>query len=146
MKDFLLRYYLCGAIKYLKNTDIEERLKSIGKDMANKIVLVYDFKIDNDVESLLFRITFDLLSIIYKTKRTIEKSEIKNVYYLIEQDPLFDLYNSSENICIESLFSGIIENILEFSGFSSKVTAHKYSGENKIVYEIQIIKHLYFEL
>ena len=144
MKNTLIKYYACGMLKYLSDTDSEEKIKKIGRDLGGSVVLLYDFKPDSDIRSLLFRITFELFPLLYHSERSIQKSnKEKNVYYLTELNPLFANYSSkNENFCFESLIAGMIEQILEFSKFFCKVTAYpilKNEKSYKITYEIELI-------
>jgi hypothetical protein len=78
MQNTFLKHYLCGIIGYLKdnNCDTEKELNSLGKDIGKRFALLNDFKIDNDLNSLIYRIVFEFLPIMYEAERQIESNKL----------------------------------------------------------------------
>lgn len=147
MRDDLLQFYLCGALKYIARgkNDPEDELKALGRDMGKRMVLIQDFRRENDIDSLIYRVAYTLLPSLYQTERLIEICEDqRDTYLLYEASPIFNRRASChESFCSDSLIAGAIEEVLRCSGFNSLVTAHNLpiQGQpNRVVYAIKVLK------
>lgn len=148
MKNLFIKYELCGLVKYLQkegNDELERELKAIGGDIAQRIAIMKSFKRDKDIDSLVYRITFDLLPCLYSTERYIEKGKDPEIlFYIYEHDPVFaDFIYDEHQFCASSVIAGIIEMILAISGFKCQVLAYNCPDTNEkrqIVYTISRIE------
>lgn len=145
MKNSFFHFYLCGILKYIAKHegDAEKDLKLLGADICEKIVLINDIGQDFDVDSLIFRIAYTILPLLYSTERMVEVSTNQiNTYFLFENMPVFGGDSSSNDfIFSETIISGFIEAVFAFSGFKAKVTVYgcpKKEAPNRVVYEIVI--------
>ncbi len=134
------KYYFCGVFKYIRKgnkLDLEKELNLIGRDIGQRMVLLTHFKRDFELESLLYRIVFTLLPCLYPAERIIEKSKNSTVmFYIYENDAAFDDC-TDQSACASSIISGVIEIVLEISGFDFLVSAYKSANEDKrVIYMI----------
>lgn len=143
MKSLFMRYELCGLLRYLQKEgrpDLESDLKEIGRDIGQRIALLARFKRDRDLNSLLYRIVFVLLPSLYQADRSIEKGDEKFPVYIHEAGPVFnDPSHESSSFCASAVIAGVIEVVLEISGFKLKVLAYNYAaadGKRTVVYTV----------
>ena len=96
------------------------------------------FKREKELESLLYRLVFTLLPCLYQAERVIEKSNNSAIlFYIYETDPTFDDLDD-QSFCVSTLTGGVIEIILEISGFNYEVVTYNCIKEKKgIVYTIE---------
>lgn len=143
MKNIFLKYYFCGVLKYIQKgneNDYEKELNLIGKDIGQRIALLYHFKREKEIESLLYKLVFTLLPSIYQANRRIEKSsDPKILYYIYENEPIFEDFNYKDQLfCPSSIIAGVIEVLLEISGFNFKVIAYNNTDETTgVIYTIE---------
>lgn len=136
-------YLLCGLIGTLKEKDPEEELKKIGYLMGRSLVEKCEFRRENDLGTLLYKITYSLLEAFYPSPRKLEISkEHQDVYYIIEYSPLYSPFVSNKNnFCGDSVTCGIIMYGIKASGYESEVNGYVSPSEkypNKVIYEITI--------
>lgn len=147
MREEFFKYAYAASWNYIrKSDDLECELKEIGYDMGKRMLILKNFKPDQNVESLLYRLAYILLPSFYETERVLEKSDTdRNTYLLTENSPLINQHVSLPEECAsftcDAIFAGAIESVLMASGFPSDVTAHNVesiSHPNKVVYVIKI--------
>lgn len=147
MRDDLLQFYLCGALRYILKSgkEPEDELKTLGRDMGKRIVLIRDFRRDDDIDSLIYRVAYTLLPSLYQTERIVEISESQSdTYLLYESSSMFNRYGPHHgSFCSSSLVAGVIEEVLACSRFNSLVTAYNLptpEQPSRVVYAIRILK------
>lgn len=128
---------------FLKNkSNIEANLHSLGKKIAPFLIEMYDFERDIELDSLIYKVTYSFLPQIFQTQRKLGKKE--NSYVIYENIPLFMSYMSipHEGFSADALIAGIIERVINASGFDCKVSAYTAPEEKllrKTVYLIEIL-------
>ena len=132
-------------INYLNHD--ENKLKQFGYQVGRNMLILNRFDKDNDIEGLLYKITFSYLPLFYNTTRYLEKriggNSTKSHYLIIEPNSLFNnicLNKLDETFCYETIFAGVIEMILAASEVSAEVNAHNILHEqyNEVIYEIKL--------
>lgn len=126
--EMFVKYMICTLIEDLreKHLNIEEEMKKIGHILAKSILEVVDFKRELDIQSLLYKITYNLLDRLYATNRKLESSiENKNEFFIFEYEPMYSRYVSLpedwKDFCPESIICGVIEYTIMASGFDCEV-------------------------
>lgn len=143
MLNSFLQFYICGLITCLNSSEekLEDKLKNLGRDISEKIVLLKEFDRENDINLLMYKIAHYILPELFTTKRSVEVSEnYKNVFFLYEIYSDFNemIYN---DLHLEHIVIGVIEGVLEFSGFKASVLVYSNMGQSKkcnAIYEIKI--------
>lgn len=147
MQNVFINCYFCGILKYLQENcdcEAEKELNSLGKDIGRRLSLLFDFKIENDINSLIYRIVFEFLPNLYEADRKIEKMEDNEdsiLFLIYEKQPLITSVTFEEkDFCPASLFSGIIESILNILNENLKVFAYNKPSNEYPAQVVYIIK------
>ncbi|ELA41005.1 uncharacterized protein VICG_01964 [Vittaforma corneae ATCC 50505] len=146
MKSLFTKYFICGLFKYLQKGDggkLEQQLSFLGRDIGQRIALLTRFKRDRDLDSLVYRIVFVLLPCLYPADREIAKGEDPALpFYIHESSPAFEDFDYQDpSFCASAVVAGIIEMVLEISGFEFQVLAYNCQNgdeKKKVVYTIGI--------
>ena len=147
MKEAFLNNYFCGVFSSLSDNglEIEKQLNEMGKDIGQRVALLTNFQVEDDFNSLVYRIVFEFLPNLYETDRKIEKvqkNENEILFLIYEQTPLFPSFNSSENsICPSSLFAGVVESILNIFNMNLEVLAYNAPVEEYHYQVVYVIKN-----
>lgn len=126
----MLKYVFCEMVRtYIQEgADVEERLKEIGYDMGKRMILFQKFKQESSLDALMYKLVYIFLPYFYEADRKLEKSEEKETYLIIENNPLFNKYISLPNEYIDfscdSIIAGAIESVTMASGFSTEVVVY----------------------
>ncbi|KCZ76394.1 hypothetical protein H311_02608, partial [Anncaliia algerae PRA109] len=126
----------------IKSLPIEKSLHTLGRKIAPYLIELYEFNRDIDLDSLIYKITYIFLPHIFTTTRKISKRE--NIYFISENVPLIMSYMSipSEGFSADALIAGIIESVINATGYECNVNAYT-APENgfprKTIYSIEII-------
>ncbi|KAM0681772.1 hypothetical protein GINT2_000287 [Glugoides intestinalis] len=144
MRNLFMKYYFCGLFKYIQaknGKELEKELNQIGKDVGERLALLLNFKQDKELDSLIYRIVCIVLPELYQTERTIERGEAKSSvsYYIHEKGAVFESFESKDGtFCPSTIISGIIQSILEISGFSYEVLAYNSVEDDmkKVIYTV----------
>ncbi|RVD93202.1 transport particle complex subunit [Tubulinosema ratisbonensis] len=123
-------------------SNLESNLHHLGKKIAPFLIELYDFERDIELDSLIYKITYSFLPQIFITQRKLGKKD--NNYVIYENVPLFMSYMSIpyEGFSSDALIAGIIERVVNASGFECSVNAYTAPEEKhprKTVYLIEIL-------
>lgn len=143
MPTSFLSFFVSEIIQQLikKSLPLETSLHSLGRRIAPYLIEAYKFDRDIDLDSLLYKITYTFLPQIFQTTRRISKKE--NSYFIFENVPLLMSYMSipNEGFSADSLMGGIIERVINATGYDCKVSAYTAPEEGmprKTVYCVEI--------
>lgn len=141
MKNLLIRHFFCGLHRYLQKASsagLEQDLTLVGRDIGQRIALQTRFKRDKDLDSLVYRIVFVLLPCLYQADREIGKGDDPALlFYIYESSPALEDFGSQDaSFCASSVVAGVIEVVLEISGFNLQVLAYSCQNERKVVYTV----------
>ncbi|CAD26042.2 similarity to PLASMODIUM MEMBRANE PROTEIN (PLASMODIUM ANTIGEN A412) [Encephalitozoon cuniculi GB-M1] len=144
-----MSYLVCGMIEYLmeQRSDIEADLKSIGYEVGIKLLELCNFEREVRISTLLYRATFDLLSLVSDSDRRVEKArDVDRTYLLTDSDGLFSRFISVPDewngLSADSIVCGMIQAALMASGYDSEVTAFPEPSENlpnRVIFQIRIL-------
>ncbi|XP_022200806.1 trafficking protein particle complex subunit 5 [Nilaparvata lugens] len=139
----------CELVQYCQNRvytvpELQNKLAEMGQEVGVKLLDLYfvrekNCKRENKLLNMLLFIKTTLWKGLFG--READKLEHANdderIYYLIEKEPLVNRYISvpkdKGNLNCAVFIAGIIESILNCSGFTAKVTAHWHKGTTYMV-------------
>lgn len=132
----------------LEKKDVEKALHHTGKLIGMKLLEIFEFRRDNDLNNLIYRIVFNLLPMIYETNRKVDRFKDSNMNFIItELNPIFgkfiSLPQNNKDFSADAMIAGVIEGAICASGFICKVTAYKSPEDNqrvRTVYYLEIEK------
>ncbi|WEL39903.1 BET3-like protein [Encephalitozoon hellem] len=145
----IMSYLVCGMVEYLieQRKEVEADLRAIGYEVGVKLLEICNFEREIHIPTLLYRITFDLLSLVSDSDKRIEKAEdADRTYLLTDADGIFSRFVSVpkewEGFSADSVVCGMIQAALMASGYISEVTAFPKPSEslpNRIIFQIKIL-------
>ncbi|AFN84102.1 transport protein particle complex subunit [Encephalitozoon romaleae SJ-2008] len=144
-----MSYLVCGMVEYLmeQRKEVEADLKAIGYEVGVKLLEICNFEREVHIPTLLYRITFDFLSLASDSDKRIEKAkDIDKTYLLTDTDGIFSKFMSVPNewdgFSADSIVCGMIQAALMASGYNSEVVAYPKPSEsfpNRIIFQIKIL-------
>lgn len=148
MKSAFINNYLCEVLRFLQNhsqEDLEREVNDVGKDIGRRLAMILDFHVEDDLNSLIYRIVFELLPQLFQAERRIEAMENNpdNIIFLVyETKDFLKLSSSAESsFCSSSLIAGIIEAILRIFDSKLDVVAHnpgQNDNVNQVIYAVKL--------
>ncbi|KAF7680967.1 putative trafficking protein particle complex subunit TRS31 [Astathelohania contejeani] len=134
--------FTCGLVQYLLETNQEESLYRMGKEVGVRWLELKQKTRDVSLVANLQKLTFSILPELYSSKRTIERGDEDGTFILTETTSLFSKFVSVpkeyEGFSIDIFVCGFIEAILKGFGYDSKVEAIYRPIEDDTIYFIRI--------